>query len=105
MYTENNPELAKKETSERGNKIEGFFSVTKGTTILDARPRKRGWTEFIRRCGLSMLDHKTVTIIAITVVTVEIVVANIISSINVTISTLFSSYFVFFVLLRLSLFF
>jgi hypothetical protein len=29
MYTENNPELAKRETGERGNKTEGFFSVTK----------------------------------------------------------------------------
>lgn len=56
-FIENNPELAKKEIGERSNKTEGFFSVTKGTTILDSRPRKRGWKEFVRRCGLSMLGH------------------------------------------------
>lgn len=57
IYAENNPELAKKETGERSNKTEGFFSVTKDTTILDSRPRRRGWKEFVRRCGLSMLAH------------------------------------------------
>jgi len=56
-YTEKNPEEARKETSERSNKTEGFFSVTKNTTILDSRPRKRGWKEFLRRCGISMLAH------------------------------------------------
>lgn len=65
IYTENNPELAKKETSERSNKTEGFFSVTKNTTILDSRPRRRGWKEFVRRCGLSMLAHLFAALIRI----------------------------------------
>ncbi len=64
-YTENNPELAKKETSERSNKTEGFYSVTKDTTILDSRPRKRGWKEFVRRCGISMLAHLFTALIRI----------------------------------------
>lgn len=56
-YTVNNPELAKKEIGERSCKTEGYFSVEKGTTILDSRPRRRGRREFIRRCGISMLSH------------------------------------------------
>lgn len=64
-YAENNPELAKKETGERSNKTEGFFSVTKNTTILDSRPRKRGWKEFVRRCGISMLAHLFAALIRI----------------------------------------
>jgi hypothetical protein len=56
-YVKTHPKVAKKETGERSCKTEGFFSVTKGTTILDSRPRKRGWKEFVRRCGLSMLAH------------------------------------------------
>lgn len=56
-FTEQHPEEARKETGERSGKTEGFFSVTKGTTLLDGRPRRRGWREFLRRCGLSMLAH------------------------------------------------
>ncbi len=40
-FTEKHPENARKETGER-NGTEGFFSVTKGTTLLDGRPRKAG---------------------------------------------------------------
>lgn len=65
LYAKNNPELAKKETGERSNKTEGFFSVTKGTTILDSRPRRRGWKEFVRRCGISMLSHLFAALIRI----------------------------------------
>jgi len=64
-YAEKNPKAAKKETGERSCKTEGFFSVTKGTTILDARPRKRGWMEFLRRCGWSMLAHVFAALIRI----------------------------------------
>jgi hypothetical protein len=65
IYAKNNPKLTKKETGERSNKTEGFFSVTKGTTILDSRPRKRGWKEFLRRCGISMLAHLFAALIRI----------------------------------------
>jgi hypothetical protein len=64
-YIDENPELAKKETGERSNKTEGFFSVTKNSTILDSRPRKRGWKEFVRRCGFSMLAHVFAALIRI----------------------------------------
>jgi len=64
-YVQNHPEEAKKETGERSNKTEGFFSLTKGTTILDSRPRKRGWREFVRRCGISMLAHAFAALIRI----------------------------------------
>ena len=64
-YIDEHPELAKKETSERSNKTEGFFSVTKNSTILDSRPRRRGWKEFVRRCGFSMLAHVFAALIRI----------------------------------------
>jgi len=64
-YIDENPELAKKETGERSNKTEGFFSVTKNSTILDSRPRRRGWKEFVRRCGFSMLAHVFAALIRI----------------------------------------
>ncbi len=64
-YIDEHPELAKKETGERSNKTEGFFSVTKNSTILDSRPRRRGWKEFVRRCGFSMLAHVFAALIRI----------------------------------------
>lgn len=64
-YIDEHPELSKKETGERSNKTEGFFSVTKNSTILDSRPRRRGWKEFVRRCGFSMLAHVFAALIRI----------------------------------------
>ena len=64
-FAKSNPELFSKENGERSGKTEGIIGMAKTNTILDRRPSRRGWREFVRICGLTFLAYAFAALIRV----------------------------------------
>jgi len=64
-YTKLNPIKASRETGERSGKTEGIIGTVKTGNILDRRPSRRGWKEFVRVCGLTFLAYAFAALIRV----------------------------------------